>query len=530
MTIPAGERPTRSPLEPEIEMANVSKRFGGTLALDSANLSIGQGEVHALIGQNGSGKSTLIKILAGFHAAEPGASIVIGGTPVVSGNLVPRTGLNLRFVHQGLGVVDAMHAVDNIALAGGYVRTPARRILWHKQEALTRELLARLGLELDVWKPAGECSAVERTGIAIARALAGTTPGRGLLVLDEPSVALAPSEVELLFDIVRKLTKSGLSILYVSHYLDEVFAIADRVTVLRDGRVIQTADVSSLNKRRLVELMVGSEIDVSARSLPFQRDEVQSNEPTLAIRDLEGKEVKGLSLEVWPGEIVGVAGAAGSGRAELPMLLAGAIKNLAGSISVGGTTVRNPITPRRMREHGLVLVPADRHRQGSHPVMSVSENLTLADLRPFRGHGRWLAAKRERSFVDSWSKELDVRPRNPHAVFGNLSGGNQQKVVMAKWLSVHPQALVLDEPTSGVDVAARSAIYDVIRSQAASGLGVLVCSSDVDELVQVCHRVLVVRQGLIVAEFSGAETSAVTIIHALEGEEATDTTQRAITP
>jgi ribose transport system ATP-binding protein len=423
--------------------------------------------------------------------------------------------LNVRFVHQGLGLAEEMNAVDNIALAGGYQVGRAGRISWRRQAQVARELLGRLGLDdVDIWKPVSDCSAVERTGIAIARALAGSAPGRGLLVLDEPSVALANADIERLFDIVRTLAASGLSILYVSHFLDEVFAICDRVTILRDGRVVDSAAVSSFDKRSLVEAMVGQTIDFTKRSATMS---VASGELALRLTGIKGREIRRLDLDVAPGEIVGVAGSTGSGRTELPLVLVGARALAGGEIELRSGPVRGRVSPERMRERGLVLVPADRHRQGSHPDMTVAENATLADLSPFKVGARWISRAKEHAFISRVSDDLDLRPRNPDAVFGSLSGGNQQKVVLAKWLAVEPRVLVLDEPTSGVDVAARDMIYDAVRGQAQAGLGVLVCSADVDELVQLCHRIVVLRHGEVVAEYRGDSCTSAEIIHALEG-------------
>lgn len=507
----------------EVAIVNLSKTFPGTKALDGVSLTLGRAEIHGLVGQNGSGKSTLIKVLAGFHQPDPGAEIYVEGKRISTSHGFAASDYGMRFVHQGLGLVDEFNAVDNIALAGGYLTTRRGRIGWRSQARQARELLATVGVDIDVWRPVGEFAAVERTAVAIARALASGRPGRGLLVLDEPSVALSPSEIQRLLRIVRGLADTGVAILYVSHYLDEVLDIAQRVTVLRNGQLVATRAIADLNKRELIRLMIGGEI----RQAPIVPSEQPSGRgqndaegaPALTVQDMQGRELHGVSFTVGRGEILGVAGTLGSGRTELPLALVGAADQGSGEILVGGVPPRRR-DPRSMKDLGVVLVPGDRHRQGSIAEFTLRENATLAQLGAFRKHGL-LRRGLEWRYTVHWIEQLDVRPPFPERHFSSLSGGNQQKVVLGKWLGTGPTVLVLDEPTSGVDVEARAKIYDIIRAQAAAGLGVLVCSSDTAELVELASRVIVLRSGAVAAELSGPALDETAILHAMEAEDDT---------
>jgi ribose transport system ATP-binding protein len=501
------------------EIVNLSKTFPGTKALDGVSMTLKRGEVHGLVGQNGSGKSTLIKVLAGYYEPDPGAEIYVAGQPVTARHGFSPSEYNMRFVHQGLGLIDEFNAVDNIALAGGYVTSKRGRIRWRSQADRARDLLATVGVDLDVWRPVGEFEAVERTAVAIARALASGRPGSGLLVLDEPSVALSPHEIDRLLSIVRGVADTGVAVLYVSHYLDEVLQIAKQVTVLRNGKLVTTRDVAGLDKRELIRLMIGGEIQSGRPELSGHSGSGAAGdtaEPVMSVSNLNGRELRDLSFDLYRGEVLGVAGALGSGRTELPLALAGAARPCSGGILVGGHAPSRR-SPRSMRDLGLVLVPGDRHRQGSIAEFTVSENTTLARLEAFRRRGR-LRHSLERSYTTEWISQLDVRPPYPDSAFSSLSGGNQQKVVLGKWLGTEPTILVLDEPTSGVDVGARATIYDIVRAQAAAGLGVVVCSSDTAELIELSDRVIVLRAGKIAAELPGAALDEASILHAMEGQ------------
>jgi ribose transport system ATP-binding protein len=504
--------------QPLLSIEHLSKTFPGQVALRDVSLELRPGEVHALVGPNGSGKSTLIKLLASFHQPDPGAEVQWQGRRVDSlGDLDTR---QLRFVHQDLGLVAELNAIDNFALVHGYAqRTRLGAIDWRRAAARAEELLTRLGVDdLDVWKPVGQYTPVERASVAIARALDGLQAGEGALVLDEPTASLAPVEVSRLFAIVRRLAAAGTSVLYVSHRLDEIFEIADRVTVLREGRRVATREVSELDQRELASLLVGHEIAEltrDARPLPSA-----GAEPSIAVQGLSSKLVREMSFEVGQGEIVGLAGLLGSGREEVPYAVAGALTPpAAGTFSVRGK-VASKLDPRSAQGLGIAFVPADRGAEGSIADFNVAENITLPQLNRFTRSGL-IDSRRERAEVQGWIERLDIRPPLGTKPFPLLSGGNQQKAVVAKALALEPALLVLAEPTAGVDIGARRLIYRLVHKAAAGGLGVLVSSSDVEDLISLCDRVIVLRDGREVRQLSGSELTQSSLLHAMEGSQQT---------
>ena len=506
VTEPAGDEPGVVQL---LEVSGLSKAFGPTEALTDVDFDLRAGEVHALVGQNGSGKSTLVKILAGIHSPDAGAIAVEGDEydPLRPGEVRER---GLRFVHQDLGLVDSLDVVENLALGCGYdVRFP-RRISWRHERRRAHAALADLGYDLDVRALVGSLRASERTAIAIARALDGWQSAARLLVLDEPTASLPEAEVDRLFDVIGTIRDRGVGVIYVSHHLEEVLAIADRVTILRDGARVGTFDVADLDHDRMVELIVGrGPAGPGEQSAPSGGGTVpvptpSQYAPSLVTEDLSGAVLRGVSLRVGAGEVVGVAGLTGSGREELGPALFGAAGRR-GSVSVAGQVVPAD-RPDLAIEAGLGFVPADRKSLGLVASMVVRENVTLADLRPYL-RGGLLRHRKERSDVDTWLGLLDVRPRNQSLGAMRLSGGNQQKVLLARWLRIAPRVLILDEPTQGVDVGAKAEIHGRIVDASRDGAGVLICSTDTAELVRVCDRVLVMQRGRIGAELLGRDIS-----------------------
>jgi ribose transport system ATP-binding protein len=476
-----------------LAISGLSKRFGATLALDRVDFDVRAGEVHALVGHNGSGKSTLIKILAGFHEPEPGAEAMLRGLPLRFGSAAASLAGGLRFVHQDLGLVGTLSATENLALGVGFATGRGGRIRWAIERRSARERLRELGYDVDVRVPVSELTASQRTGVAIARALRDAERAR-VLVVDEPTAMLPRHEVDVLFDAIRGVRRRGIGVVYVSHRLDEIFAIADRVSVLRDGRRVGTFPVAELDEGRLVELMTGG-------AVPAQRDRAAAsprNDGLLTVRALGGRVLKDVSFSVAGGEILGVAGLTGSGREELLPLLFGA-RRRRGELSVAGAVV-SPGSPRAAIGAGVAFVPGDRHGSGSVTTLSVRANLVLTDLRRHTARLGALRRGAERAETRSWAARLDIRPRQPDAPFTSLSGGNQQKVVLAKWLRMRPRVLLLDEPTQGVDVQAKAIIHELARDAAAGGAAVVIASSDDAELCECCDRVLVVRDGRIAGE------------------------------
>lgn len=521
---------------PLVAIENLSKTFPGQRALDRVELDLRAGEVHALLGQNGSGKSTLIKVLTGFHEPDEGVRVRVAGQEGEFTRTGPApldgTVLNVRAVHQHLGLVSLLSIVDNVALVTGYCRGRGGRVDWPAQERLTRELLARVGLEgLDVHTPVEVITPLQRTQVAIARALHGwgeeTT---GLLILDEPTAALPAEQAEGLFTLVRRLRDAGVAIVYVSHRLDDLVAIADHVTVLRDGRSVATSSMKGLTHDDLVGLMLGKEAAEKAHEVVRQHSETPAAGPArggeatgagLRIRGLAGTELRGLDVTVAPGEVVGITGIVGAGQDELPYLLVGARTATAGTVEIDGTSYDVArLTPRRAADLGLAMVPADRASEAVLPQTAISQNITLPRLRAFRRSG-WLRRSLERREAVDWIEKLSIQPPNPEKLVTELSGGNAQKVILARWLSVARAGLVLAEPTAGVDIGAKSLIYSHLRAAAADGLPIIVCSTDAMDLEQLCTRVLVLADGRLKAELTGADIEEDTINRAVLS--ATDT-------
>jgi ribose transport system ATP-binding protein len=482
-------------MTPALTVTDMSKSFGGPRVLDSVTLSVEPGEIRALVGENGSGKSTLIKILAGFHLPDEGAAEV-DGQPLALGDGTVSEALGLRFVHQDLGLVNNLDAVDNLALGAGY---PSFRggIRWRQERKRTRDALAELGYHFDVRLTVDRLAMSERTALAVARALAPRQTPPKVLILDEPTANLPAAEAGRLFQLARRVADSGVAVMFVSHHFDEVFELAQSVTVLRDGRLVTTRTVEGLTEDGLIELVIG-------RPLEHVEHDAKAAERSALVLDvsgLGGDVLDDVDFAVHAGEIVGVAGITGSGRDELARALFGGLDRT-GEVKLNGAVVPK-LRPDRAMAMGMGLVPAERHANAAFMTASLRENITV--VRPgLHFRGGLLRKSPERSDVAKWLDRLDVRPRNSEFPMSDLSGGNQQKVVLARWLRMDPKVLVLDEPTQGVDVGAKSDIHTLVDQAAAQGAAVVVASTDHEELVRLCHRVLVLRRGRIADEIAGS--------------------------
>jgi ABC-type sugar transport system ATPase subunit len=494
-----------------LEIENLSKVFPGTVALDHVSLSIGEAEVHALVGQNGSGKSTLVKVLAGYHRADPGYSARLNGEPLDLHRAATIRHDRLRFVHQDLGLFLELSTTDNLALRGDFIRNATGLVSWRKQAALSRALLHQFDLDLDLSLPLGRASPVQRTIVAIAAALADWEDGPGVLVLDEPTAVLPPPEVDRLLSTVEQLRLRGTSVLYVSHRLDEVFRIANSVTVLRGGKVVASQPVTGLTTQSLAQLMVGSEVDAVYRAgLEQPRDAPIA----LRARTMAGHFLRGVDIELREGEILGVAGLPGSGNSELAYALAGAGTGVTGEVALAG----DPWMPiRKAASFDIPIVPAERAKEAVVGEFGVRENLSLSVLDRFRRVG-WLRRSAERALVSEWLQRTQIKAESPEAPISSLSGGNQQKVVIARCLARDPRILILCEPTAGVDVGTRQAIYEFVASRARAGLAVVVTSTDLGDLLAICTRVLVLVDGEISQELTGEHISERALLHAMEAE------------
>jgi ribose transport system ATP-binding protein len=481
-------------MTPALTATNMSKSFAGPRVLDSVSLSIEPGEIRALVGENGSGKSTLIKILAGFHLPDEG-SAEVDGQPLHMGDGASSEALGLRFVHQDLGLVNNLDAVDNLALGVGY-HSFRGGIRWRQERGRARAALAELGYHFDVRRTVDRLAMSERTALAVARALAPRHSATKVLILDEPTANLPAAEAERLYALARRVADSGVAVVFVSHHFDEVFELAQSVTVLRDGKQVITRPVAGLTEDHLIELVIGRKLEhVEHDAKAAERKAV-----VLEVNGLGSIVLDNVDFAVHSGEIVGVAGITGSGRDEVAAALFGGRDRL-GEVKVNGAVVPK-LRPDQAMAMGMGLVPAERHANAAFMASTLRENITV--VRPgIHWRGGILRKRSERSDVAIWLERLDVRPRNCEFAMSDLSGGNQQKVVLARWLRMDPKVLVLDEPTQGVDVGAKSDIHKLVDEAAAQGTAVVVASTDHEELVRLCHRVLVLRRGRIVDEISG---------------------------
>jgi ribose transport system ATP-binding protein len=493
------------PARPVLELEHISKSFGGTRALENIQLSIQAGEIHGLLGENGSGKSTLIKILAGYHAADTG-TLRVAGTPVPL-PLQPGQyrALGMAFVHQDLGLVPSLSVTDNLRVE--QLANPAWRwhVSWRLERRRARQQLASYGLDIDPAARVADLSGVERSMLAIVRAVerleAGLTVrdgGAHLLVLDEPTVFLSQDETERLFALVRGIKARGASVLFVSHDLDEALDVTDRITVLRDGRKVATVSTARTNRGELVELIVGRGLEEHA---PAGRG-LQRTEVVAALEGASGGTVRDLSLELRQGEVLGLTGLVGSGFEDIPYVIFGARSCEAGALVLQGHThdLRD-WSPSRAVAAGVALIPGDRHGEGSISTLPALDNVAMPVLGRFFNP---LALRRGRiaRHCTELMRRVDVRPLQPSLAYGSYSGGNQQKLLLAKWLQTRPVLLALYEPTQGVDVGARQEIFGLLRTVAHEGAAVVCASADHEQLAAICDRVLVLAQGAVVTELS----------------------------
>ncbi len=488
-----------------LQVSGISKTFGGMKAVDDVSFDLFPGEILAVVGQNGSGKSTLVKILAGVHQADPGGRIDVAD-PITHEESRGDHRAQLHFIHQDLGLIEPLSTTENLDLSrplGLSDLLPGRR---RGEHARATSLVERMGARIDVRLPVGCLAPAERTIVALARAMDGWKHPDGILVLDEPTASFHNNEAVRLFEALRRVAASGAGVLFISHRLDEIRAVADRVIVLRDGRITLECPVEEADDATLVRAIVGS--DLGERR---QRTRSPFGDVRLRVDKLAGQRLDEVSFGVRAGEILGVSGVLGSGREELAPLLFGARRPRSGGVAVDGAALQTGDVAAAI-EAGMGLVPADRARQGAALLMNVRENLTLPGLRSVQRRFGWIPRRAERAETRRWASAVDLRPPQSERPLSQLSGGNQQKVVLARWLRTEPNVLVLDEPTSGVDVGAKVAIYELIRDAAAHGTAVIVCSSDTKELVELCDRVIVLDQGRMTGDLCGPALTEASVL------------------
>jgi ribose transport system ATP-binding protein len=485
-----------------LELGGISKSFRAVQALREVSLVVEPGEIHGLVGENGSGKSTLVKILSGYHTPDRGGWLAIDGEPI---DLPVRPAamrkLGVSVVHQDLGLIDSFSVVENMRVGLFGVRRFSRAIHWRRERELARAALAALGADIDADIRVGELSTAERAEVAIARALQYHEDGAGLVMFDESTRALPLQARQHFHSLLREFVARGGSVLLVSHQLEEVLEHTNRLTVLRDGRVVAgSLSTDELSEPELIRLMLGRELGGNSQ-LPKAS---KSDAPRAAeIRGLRGALVKDATLAVASGEIVGVTGLLGSGFEELPYLIAGARRAAAGVAWIAEREINlRASSVRALLDAGVALVPERREKEGLAFSESLLDNITLPRM---RGRGRIGPLGRAWQYDEAARvvRELDVRPADVRMAVGALSGGNQQKVLLGKWLCGEPKLLLLHEPTQGVDVGARAELERAIRGAAEKGAGVILAGMDASELAVLCDRVLVMREGRIVSEMEG---------------------------
>jgi len=476
-----------------LEVSGVSKTFASQRVLKDVDLSVHYGEIHALVGQNGSGKSTLIKILSGYHEPDAGASASMAGELFKLGSSIEADRIGLRFVHQDLGVVLKLSTAENLMLGRPYPVTMGCRVRWGQVREIATAALVELGVDVDVTAPVSQLSLAERTAVAIARALAGNEGRRIIAVLDEPTAALPPTDAKRLLDIVVRLKEAGNGVLLVSHHLDEVLRVADRVSVLRDGRLVGSVERSELNRERVVEMILGRPIDAPEPGVVHV--EPEGSPLRLRVNRLSGGRITNLDFGVHAGEIVGFAGVTGSGRESLVPLLTGRLRR-DGEVLVDGRVIP-PNNPKGAIDLGVASIPGERAQFGNFPNFNVRKNITITDMNSFRRLGRILMNK-ERREVDDWIARLEIVTNGGEAPISSLSGGNQQKVLVARALRLNPRLLILDDPTLGVDVGAKAQIHAIIAKFASEGMAVVVVSTESEELATLCDTVQIFAHGVVV--------------------------------
>lgn len=483
-----------------LRVDGLSKSFNGVQVLSDVTFSIRPGEVHGLIGQNGSGKSTLIKILSGYHAPDPGGAVWVRGDrlrlPLDPGE--PRRH-GMAFVHQDLGLAGTMSVMDNIRV-GWYGTSFPWRISWRNERALVKAMLHRFDLvEVRPETPVSRLTPVNRAMVAIVRAVEQLRrTEHGLLVLDEPTASLPRDGVDVLVRAVREVAASmKVGVLFVSHRLDEVLAMTDRVSVLRDGRLVASHSTRRVTEQELISSMLGRSIDDL-----YPEPGAAVGDVALSARNLTGQVVRSIDLDLRRGEVLGLTGLLGMGQEEIPYLLFGAQPEASGELIVGGHELNvRGLTPRKAMAAAIALLPADRQREGALGAASVAENVSLPSIGEFFRAWR-LDRRREMSRVSDLLRLFGVNPPDPRRSFSTLSGGNQQKALIAKWFQLKPDVLLLHEPTQGVDVGARTQIFSHIQEAASLGCAVLLASTEYDDLAHLCDRVIVFRNGAIAATLS----------------------------
>lgn len=490
--------------QPVLQLTGISKQFPGVRALSDVDFRLFPGEVHALLGENGAGKSTLIKVLTGVHTLDAGTVTLDGGVVRISSPLQAQQA-GISTVYQEVNLCQNLSVAENILIG----REPRRagRIAWKELRRRAAQLVTRLGLDLDVTAPLGSYPLAVQQLVAIVRAISigetgedGAGTATKVLILDEPTSSLDRDEVAELFALMRRLKAEGVAILFVSHFLDQIYDICDRITVLRNGRLVGEHLIGDLDQVGLVKLMIGKDLD-ELEELTEHHGRPPVGEPVLAAQQL-GRTggIAPFDLEIHSGEVVGLAGLLGSGRTELARLLFGADSSDGGTVTLGGRTT-SLRAPNDAIEHGVAFCSENRKTEGLVPDLTVRENIILA-LQAARGWTRPIPAAQRDELVAKYITALDIRPAHPEAKVSTLSGGNQQKVLLARWLITQPKLLILDEPTRGIDVGAKAEIQKLVVSLSEEGMAVVYISAELEEVLRLSHTIGVLRDRRLVAQIT----------------------------
>jgi len=521
----AGDRVAPAAPVAVLNIRGLCKNFGSTPALAGVDLVVQGGEVHGLLGQNGSGKSTLIKVLAGFHVPDSISLFESSGQPVrMPIDEKEHRAHGWRFVHQDLGLIEDLTVLDNFELVG-FEQSTFFRLRTAAERRAAREALQRFEIDVSLNAVVGELPPGERAMIAIARAAQGLSSGTalgGLLLLDEPTTFLPDRDADKVFQLIRRIAQMGGGVLIVSHRISEVRRACDTVTVLRDGRVVGNGPTSQFVDAEIVEMIMGrsdepERVAVGRTAAAWPPDTASpAAAPVLRVAGLVGEGVGPASFDVAVGEVLGLTGLMGAGYDVIARLLYGSVAAVSGSIAVAGSAPLDAarFSPVGAREAGIAFIPADRRRQGGAADLSLAENISLPIIGNYFQKLR-LRKRKERYEAVRLLVEYEVSTHDSRTPFGSLSGGNQQKVLLAKWLQVRPVLLLLDEPTQGLDVGARGQVVRLIRSIASGGTGVVLASADLDTVIATCDRVLVVQEGRLTTELVGADVTREMVVAAV---------------
>jgi len=484
---------------PLLDFRRITKAFAGQVAVDDVSFSVDRGEIHALVGENGAGKTTLIKVLAGEYQPE-GGQILVDGRPLEVRHPSEALQHGIAFIHQEPALIPTLSVAENLSLGIGFERGPLGLINWRAQRRAARAALDRVGLRLDPRTRVEDLSVADRQLVAIARVYA--IQNARLAVFDEATAPLSETEVDRLFEIIGELRRGGVGVIYISHRLEEIFSLCNRVTVMRNGAWVATRDVSSLQQRELVRLIIGHE---PPERVARPASDAARGEPVLSLRDVSDELLDQVSFDLSPGEILGLAGLVGAGRTNVLETIFGARRIAEGRMLFDGEEVELK-HPADAILRGIAMVTEERKRDGFVANMPVAQNITLPYVRRFT-RASMLRLGQERAYARDAIARFDVRTRSVRTPMRELSGGNQQKAILARWLSRSVRVLLLDEPTHGVDVGAKEEIYALIRNVAAEGVAVLLVSSELEELELLCSRVLLLREGRLIGELAGDEIS-----------------------